>query len=171
MPRHWLEAYARCLEGQIERRDRDVYVRVCGKEESLRWEARPFHDSFGGVQGIIVFSEMITEKVEAEQALRRQTRQLRLAGEIARIGYWRLDLATDDMFWSPEMYRIFERDPQTFAPTEEARINAFHPDDRVERLKIWRGAIHNREDLEHQARLIMPDGRIRHILTRGVPPI
>ncbi|MEZ5823340.1 MAG: EAL domain-containing protein [Geminicoccaceae bacterium] len=168
IPRRWRDIHARGLAGTIESCEQDPYVRPDGRQEWLRWEVRPFHDSFGGVQGIIIFSELVTGKVEADQALKRQTRQLELAGEIARLGYWRLDLSTGDMFWSPEMYRFAGCDPATFEPTRENRAAMIHEADRAAYLENWNRAIASEGDFEFQVRIDAADGGIRHMLVRGM---
>ena len=168
IPRRWRDGHLRSLAGAIESREQDRYVRPDGRQEWLRWEVRPFHDSFGGVQGIIIFSELVTEKVNADLALKRQTRQLELAGEIARLGYWRLDLATDVMFWSPEMYRYAECDPGSFEPTLENRSSLVHEGDREAYVENWRQAIASGEDIEFQIRIVTATGGTRHMLVRGM---
>ena len=168
LPRKWRDGHVRCLAGAIERCEEDIYIRPDGRREWLRWEVRPFHDSFGGVQGIIIFSEMITDRVEAAQALGRQTRQLEMAGEIAGLGYWRVDLLSGDIFWSPEMYRFSKCDPKTWKPTLENRAKLVHEADRAAYVRAWREALETGRDFEHQARIHDIEGRMRHMLIRGV---
>jgi PAS domain S-box-containing protein len=50
--------------------------------------------------------------------------------EIAHLGSWELDLVSDRLTWSDEVYRIFGSHPQEFGATYEAFLDAIHPDDR-----------------------------------------
>ena len=52
-----------------------------------------------------------TAKRKVEKDLRRSEDRLHEAQEIARIGHWQYNLESGGAYWSPQMYRLFERDP------------------------------------------------------------
>ena len=52
------------------------------------------------------------------------------AQKMAHIGNWEWDIATDKVYWSDEMYRIFGREPQKLASSYNEYLNYIHPDDR-----------------------------------------
>lgn len=54
----------------------------------------------------------VTSEMEAKAAVERQDYLLRIAGEVGRIGGWRVDLSTRIADWSPETARIHES-PET----------------------------------------------------------
>ncbi|MCW5626090.1 MAG: EAL domain-containing protein [Burkholderiales bacterium] len=62
--------------------------------------------------------------------LKRQGALLKQTQQAARIGGWELDLSSGKIFWTEEMYRLFEVDPETFVPTTESTARFFTPDDR-----------------------------------------
>jgi PAS domain S-box-containing protein len=66
----------------------------------------------------------------AEEALRESEMRLKEAQRIARIGNWELDLKTNSLHWSDEVYRIFGLKPQEFGATYESFLDNIHPDDR-----------------------------------------
>lgn len=72
----------------------------------------------------------ITERKKADQALRESEERLSRAQEIAHLGSWELDLVDNVLTWSDEVYRIFGLEPQQFAATYEAFLDAVHPDNR-----------------------------------------
>ena len=86
-PQAWRDVHQCVLSGGVvERRERDAYVAGGGKRQWVRWEARPFCTNFGDIAGLIVFSEFITEQVEAEA--RRDESERRLSDYLATAGDW-----------------------------------------------------------------------------------
>jgi len=75
--KEWQEVHQRCLAGAVERRDEDRFVRQDGREDWLRWEVRPWYDVSGEVGGIIMFTEVITERKRMEEALRKSEERYR----------------------------------------------------------------------------------------------
>lgn len=66
-PDHRCEAYACALQGEHCRNEEDIIVYQDGSTDWMRWEAIPWHDGKGEVQGIIVFHEIITARRELEK--------------------------------------------------------------------------------------------------------
>jgi len=65
----WRQVHRRALSGEVVRAEADRFVRADGSVQWLRWEVRPWHEATGGVGGIIIFSEDITEiTLAAERA-------------------------------------------------------------------------------------------------------
>ena len=73
----WQSVHERCLAGAIERGEEDPFVRANGRTDWLRWEARPWRDEHGAIGGIIMFTEVITERKLAESRLRESETLLR----------------------------------------------------------------------------------------------
>ncbi len=59
-------------------------------------------------------------------------RLVQLAETLAGVGHWRLDLRTNKVEWSDQVYRIHGVDPESFDPNIDAAIDAYHPDDRAQ---------------------------------------
>jgi PAS domain S-box-containing protein len=70
IPERWKEIHRRCLAGAVEKCDEDPFLRANGKLDWIRWEIHPWHHAKGDIGGIIMFTEMITERKQAEKALR-----------------------------------------------------------------------------------------------------
>lgn len=70
IPQPWKEIHQKCLDGAIEIKDEDAYVHANGEITWLRWEIRPWRKYTGEIGGIIMFTEDVTERVRAEQALK-----------------------------------------------------------------------------------------------------
>jgi diguanylate cyclase (GGDEF)-like protein/PAS domain S-box-containing protein len=71
---HWKEIYRRCLAGAIEKADEDPFPRTDGRLDWVRWEIHPWYEESGRIGGIILFSEVVTERKRAEQALQTRLR-------------------------------------------------------------------------------------------------
>ncbi len=98
-----------------------------------------------------------------EQALLR----LEEAEQLARIGHWEQDLRTQRLWWSDEVYRIFEADPRTFRPSLEAFSRLVHPDDLDTVNAAFQDAVAQRSPYLITHRLLLPGGRVRHVEARG----
>ncbi|HWP36940.1 MAG TPA: PAS domain S-box protein [Gemmatimonadales bacterium] len=85
----WKAIHKRCLAGASERRERDAFRRPDGSVTWVRWEIHPWRDTRGAIGGIIMFTEVITERVEAEEALRRSEAEYRGLVEHATYGIFR----------------------------------------------------------------------------------
>ena len=109
----------------------------------------------------------LTERRTAETLLRESRDRLSKAEQMARLGNWDLDLVSNRLTWSDEIYRIFEVDPLKFDATYSRFIERIHPDDRERVDRAFRESVeqHSRYVVAH--RLIMPDGRIKYVEESG----
>ncbi|MFO0706858.1 MAG: PAS domain S-box protein [Nitrospira sp.] len=162
----WQAIHQRCLAGAVERREEDRFVRTDGSEDWLRWEVRPWQDSTGAIGGIIMFTEVITERRRAEESLRQSEARLQEAQAMAHLGNWELDLVDNRLLWSDEIFRIFEIDKSTFSASYEAFLNTVHPEDRARVNEAYTTSVQNRTPYEIVHRLQMPDGRIKYVQER-----
>lgn len=99
---------------------------------------------------------------DAQSALTR----LDEAQRLAKIGSWELDLVTNQLVWSDEIFRIFEIDKDRFPATYEGFLNTVHPDDRDLVNSAYTESVKNRIPYDITHRLQMPDGRIKHVNER-----
>ena len=82
-PDRWKEVYLRCLAGAVESCEEDPFLRQDGSLDWVRWEVRPWRRVDASIGGIIIFSEMITERKQVREDLQRSLDQLRaLAGRL-----------------------------------------------------------------------------------------
>jgi PAS domain S-box-containing protein len=72
MAERWKEIHQRCLKGAIEKKEEDVFLRADGSKEWLRWEIHPWHKANGIIGGIIMFTEVITERKRATEMFKYQ---------------------------------------------------------------------------------------------------
>ena len=76
IPERWKEIHRRCLAGAIEKAAEDPFPRASGKLDWVRWEIRPWYERAGEIGGIILFSEIITERKQTEEEIRKLNAEL-----------------------------------------------------------------------------------------------
>lgn len=69
LPQKWRNVHQKALKGEVHSSEKDPYERENGKIDWTRWECRPWYENNGSIGGIIVYTEVITDKVEKEQKL------------------------------------------------------------------------------------------------------
>jgi PAS domain S-box-containing protein len=89
----------------------------------------PYRDTGGEVIGVIGVSRDITDRKHEEDARRQQQTLLRIAGRIARLGGWSIDLAAQQVAWSDEVCAIHD-EPPGYQPSVAAAIAYYLPEDR-----------------------------------------
>jgi len=122
------------------------------------------------VQRALRESEERAERRKAEQALRRSEAYLAEAQRLSQTGSFGWDVASSEIYWSEETFRIFECDPAT-TPTVQTVLERTHPEDRENvRQTVERAAI-DKTDFAHDYRLMLPSGAVRHVrvLARRTP--
>lgn len=76
IPDRWKEIHQRCLKGSIEKCEEDPFLRDNGKLDWVRWEIHPWYGQSDEIGGIILFSEVITERKKAEEEIRKLNAEL-----------------------------------------------------------------------------------------------
>jgi PAS domain S-box-containing protein len=124
---------------------------------------------FGGKEYAFAFARDITERKRAEEALRRTGAYLADAQKLARTGAWAADRTTAPLYWSEEVFRMFGFDPQRGLPTREAPLQRIHPEDVDNFKQAFDRAIHGKADSEIEFRIVLPDGKVKHVYAVGHP--
>lgn len=106
------------------------------------------------------------EQKIAEESVKQSAVRLNEAQRIAHVGSWELDLRTNILLWSDEIYRIFEIDPQRFGASYEAFLNLIHPEDRDAVNAAYTNSVKSKTPYTIDHRLLFPDGRIKFVHER-----
>lgn len=70
IPERWREVHQRILAGAVERCEEDSYIEPDGSTGWLQWESLPWRKIDGEIGGLILFTQVITARKRAEEALR-----------------------------------------------------------------------------------------------------
>ena len=76
IPERWKLIHQNCLTGVVEKCPEDIFPRNHGITDWIRWEIHPWYDRYDKVGGIIMFTEVITERKQAEQELQQINQEL-----------------------------------------------------------------------------------------------
>ncbi|MBI4776203.1 MAG: PAS domain S-box protein [Deltaproteobacteria bacterium] len=102
----------------------------------------------------------ISERKQADKALRQSREDLDRAQEVGQIGSWRLDVNRNVLTWSDENYRVFGV-PKGTPLTYETFLQIVHPDDRSYVDTQWQAALRGEPyDIEHR---IVVAGKVRWV--------
>jgi PAS domain S-box-containing protein len=69
IPQKWKDVHQKALQGVVSSADEDLFIREDGSEWWTRWECRPWYDSEGLIGGIIIYTEVITERKNMERKI------------------------------------------------------------------------------------------------------
>ena len=122
----------------------------------------------------MLFTVMLKDISERQQTLKKLQASKALlakAEKIAKIGSWEYDRDTDRRTWSDEMFNILGFDKNVPIPPCSEIIERIHPEDRLLVRKTIRAGHNEGESWELNYRLLMPDGTIKYVESRGEPTL
>lgn len=135
IPERWRAVHQRCLEtGRAERCDLDILVRGNGTRDWVWWEIQPWYRADQTVGGLVLVSEIITERVRAQRRLHDSETRLELAIRAGALGIYDYDLMDNTTTWDArvrELWGVGARETVSY----ETFLAGVHPEDRAATLK------------------------------------
>jgi PAS domain S-box-containing protein len=106
---------------------------------------------------------------EAEEKVRQSEALLNQAQEVGQIGSWRLDVDSNEMYWSKGQFHIFGFDSFDTQPSLSVLLDRVHPSDRPVLEQAMTHAIRHKEKYTQDYRIVFPDGSIKFLHSIGHP--
>jgi PAS domain S-box-containing protein len=159
---------AEVLRTGVQVRDVEIMIeRPDGSRITVQAYVVPLRSGKGELIGAINCFQDITERKQADDALRQSEFELAEAQRVARIGSWSLDIATGTVRWSDELYRIFDFERSTPDSTYEMFLSRVYPDDRPRVLQANATARSSGKSFEVEYCIITQSGQLKHIREIG----
>ncbi|MEL6927214.1 MAG: PAS domain S-box protein [Cyanobacteria bacterium J06600_6] len=113
----------------------------------------------------------ISERQQTLEKLQSSKALLAKAEKIARLGSWEYDHETNHKSWSEELFNILGFDKNKSIPLCQEILNRVHPEDMLLVKKTLRAGHGEGVAWELNYRLLMPDGTIKYLESRGEPTV
>ncbi len=110
----------------------------------------------------------ITESKLAEQRILKQQHDLEEAQHIARVGGWEIQVDTQTISWTKEMFNICEK-PVDYQPSLNDTYNLFTSETREQIRESFVKAIQTYEPFEHEAKIKIGKRKFLDIRIKGLP--
>ncbi len=179
--RHWLEAAVPAeqrdrVRAHLARLEHDPdaterylehdVVSGGGGRRLVAWRSVALRDLQGQLVGYFFSGEDITTRRAIEQSVERTRSLLDEAQEIGNIGNFEVHVPdTGVEFWSPQLHRIFGRDPARQRLSLDLAHAAVHPDDLAGYEARWQAAVAKPGSHTSDHRILTPAGAVRHVRT------
>ncbi len=87
---------------------------------------------------------------------------------LAEVGWWSIELPSNQLVWSPQIYRIHGVSPEEYSPAIDTAIDFYHPDDRKRVLSYVEQSIEEGKGFEFSLRIVRKNGDIRYVRSKAV---
>jgi PAS domain S-box-containing protein/putative nucleotidyltransferase with HDIG domain len=155
------------LQENSSLRSERIHSRKNGQPIYVEENTIALTDARGGITGYVTVNGDVTERKQAEEALRENERLLSESQRIGHIGSWSYNLITNSLQYSDEMYRLFDVSPREFPHTSEAFLNLIYPLDHPAAVKWMESISTGRQPGELDFRIFRKSGELRHLQCRG----
>ena len=139
-----------------------------GKQRNMVGSKFPIFDKTGAVALVGGAGVDITERIEAEEALRESEEKFRQLAENVREVFWMTTPHLEEVLYvSPAYESVWGRSLESVRQRPQSFMDAIHSEDRERVVGILEGQ--RQQGFEVEYRIVRPDGSVRWIRDRGFP--
>ncbi|MFO7767174.1 MAG: chemotaxis protein CheB [Pelovirga sp.] len=116
------------VEMARQSQQQDRIIEHEARDKNGHWymvRAMPYRVGTQVVTGVVITLVEITKRKQALEALQKKEFDLRQSQRIARVGSWRLNVATNEVVWTEELYRMYGFDPALPPPPYTEHMKLF----------------------------------------------
>jgi len=106
-------------------------ISLKGTRRTLETHETPLRDSSGSIFAALGITRDITERKQAEEALRKNEERLRLVGRATHDAVWDWDLAANTVWWNENATALFGCKAEEIEPTLAWWESRIHPEDKA----------------------------------------
>jgi diguanylate cyclase (GGDEF)-like protein/PAS domain S-box-containing protein len=167
-PANWMPLAPEELRGlRMWKRER-VRLRKDGSSFPVQLMSDVIRDPAGQPFGIVTTCEDISERWEAEEALRESEERYALAARGTNDGLWDWNLRTGQAYFSPRWKAMLGEEEADVGSAIDEWFGRIHPDDRDRVQRKIEGHLHGESPrFEDEHRMRHRDGSYRWVLSRG----
>jgi len=123
----------------------------------------------GGEPCVLSITRDITERKQAEEAVRASAQRLQLALDSSHLGIWERNLLDDTEIWDDRMFELYGLTRTAVVPDYKAWAeHIVHPEDIALVNDDVQAALAGERPYELKFRILRPDGAVRHIGSTGI---
>lgn len=115
------------------------------------------------VNAIVLNFRDISERKNAENELKKSEARYKLAQAQGKLGHWELNLKDNTLFWSEEVYKIFDINPEEKSNDYQALLDKIHPDDVENFKKEHLAALAGEKKMNYILRIILNNGSVAYV--------
>ena len=116
----------------------------------------------------LVTLEEITERKKAEEELIRNESMLKETERLAMVGSWNWEVEKDIVYWSDELYRLTQQNPELPPPTYAVHSTLYTPESWELLSSAVEKAVRDGVSYNLELNMVLPDKEIRTVLTLGI---
>jgi PAS domain S-box-containing protein len=176
------EVYLKGLKtGKIVKHFENHILTKTGKQHLIFWNNTLLKDPAGTIIGTASIGEDITQRrffekafisaredLEANEKIKSDLLfKMNEAQQSSKIGSWDWNMVNNNVWWSDELYRVFELNPDSFIPSVESNAKYVHPEDNISYHAEVQRVIESKEELNYDLRIITATGKMKFCNSRA----
>ena len=137
-----------------------------GEIKTLHSISQTQRDKNSQVKTVIGTEQDITEQQSLILQLQRSEQLYKQAQSLAHIGNWSIDLRTQEIIWSDELYKIYELDMGT-AINVDKWLELIYPEDVAEVYAYWQQCLEQKHPYDKVHRIVTYKGTVKTLRRKG----